>query len=71
MDPENIEQITAAVVGLGTVGSLAIGFAKRFGGTRFVLAKKILCSCIVTQEGTSSEPSAPKGSPTNVGKEAP
>ena len=42
MDPENIEQITAAVVGLGTVGSLAIGFAKRFGGTRFVLAKKIL-----------------------------
>ncbi len=41
MDPENIDQITAAVVGLGTVASLAIGLAKRFGGERFVLIRKL------------------------------
>ena len=40
MDPESIDQITAAVVGAGALASVAIGFAKRFGGSRFVLARK-------------------------------
>ncbi len=35
-----LEEITAAVAGLGTLASLLIGFAKRFGGARFVLARK-------------------------------
>lgn len=41
MDPDTIDQVTAAIVGAGTVASLAIGFAKRFGGKRFVLATKL------------------------------
>lgn len=47
MDPEtidavtNIDAVTAAVVGAGAVGSLVIGFAKRFGGERFVLIRKV------------------------------
>ena len=41
MDPESIDKVTAAVVGAGALGSVVIGFAKRFGGERFVLARKL------------------------------
>ncbi len=40
MDPESIDQITAAVVGAGALVSVAVGFMKKFGGSRFVLARK-------------------------------
>ncbi len=40
MDPEMIDQVTQYVVGAGALASVAIGFAKRFGGKRFVLARK-------------------------------
>ena len=40
MDPETIDQVTAAVVGLGTLSGLLIGFMKKFGGKRFALAQR-------------------------------
>ena len=37
---EGIDNITEVVLGLGTAASLVIGFAKRFGGARFVWARR-------------------------------
>ena len=42
MDPVgSIDNVTALVVGSGALVTFVIGFAKRFGGKRFVLAKKL------------------------------
>jgi hypothetical protein len=44
MDPDAIDQLALAVGSAGVLASVTIGFAKKFGGARFVLAKRFFAA---------------------------